>query len=150
VAAERREAAGLSFPEGGPGFGAAPRPPEAVVPPLYGDAVAVDARTSSAVLHPGASACAVMVQQGDTGPRDCGGAPTHAAEVAYAYDGSVWLVFFCADHLDVLPDGVRDLTDSDRVVLNDRRQRRSDALAGRPWTPPVPLRPGHRRNLAPS
>lgn len=87
---------------------------------------------------PGCSA-AVTVNQGQA--RECFGEPTHAAVWTVPHTGTSWRVFLCdlPAHRDAVPCA-RPLTKADREALALRKERWADAIAGRGWIPPKPLR----------
>jgi hypothetical protein len=68
----------------------------------------------------------------------CEERPELCAEISYN-DGSIYLVFFCADH-GAEVQGVRPMTAEDEHQLWYRWHLWNNALQGRGWVSPPPIR----------
>jgi hypothetical protein len=82
---------------------------------------------------------------GVTGFRPCQRPVTHAGTKTYHHPRrTTWLSFSCDHHTDYL-DEPHQLTSSERVELDDRREQERRGRAGLPYRRPQPLRESRRR-----
>jgi hypothetical protein len=98
----------------------------------------VDTSVGGLQVHPGC--CSRMVPSAvHRGPSSCLREVTWAGTLYFSGVKELWLAFACDHHRDVLTNPHQPTT-AERVELDRRRRAWADALSGKPWRPPKPLR----------
>jgi hypothetical protein len=95
-------------------------------------------------FSPSAPGCAFSVHERAGQWGSCGGRPAVTGIWTCARNRQRWRAYACAAHADRF-DGpewhnVGPLDEAATAELHDRRERWADALAGKGWRPPQPLR----------